>query len=281
MESIVSEVITQWGTFGILIAFALYIIYTNIKDNIKGGKDKDKSPKSDNNILLTTLITGMSNKIDNLDNRIDSMENNFNNRLNMVELKLNNQPKHIIDHLDKAQITKQSEHNKMMEDQMKLGPELHEILAKYRSRMNGDHIFLGSFHNGNTDISGIPYCKFDIIAEKFNPNKVERDVEFAFMYKDADVLRHDKLPITVLQNDQVHYMINPDGTSELSEVDDIIYRRMIGRDIKQLAIHITRDGEGKPSGFVGCVRYDYDDIYMNELSNCAKELEDIYSKPRN
>ena len=74
----------------------------------------------------------------------------------------------------------------------------------------------------------------------------------------------------------VHYIINPDGTSELSEIDDIIYRRMIGRDIKQLILHITRDGNGKPSGFVGGVRYDYNDINTDSMKDCAKELEIIY-----
>lgn len=279
MENIVGNIIAQWGTFGILIAFAVWIIYNHIKEGNKGSKG-DFGSKSDN-ILFTTLVTSLSNKIDNLDNRIDSLENNVNNRLNMVELKLNNQPKHIIDHFDKVQNQKLIEHNKMMEDQMRLGPELHEILAKYRSKINCDHIFLGSFHNGNTNISGIPYCKFDIIAEKFNPDTVERDTEFAFMYKDADILRHDKLPITVLQNGQVHYIIEPDGTSELSIIDDIIYRRMVGRDIKQLAVNITRDSKGKPSGFVGCVKYDYIDIHMDELANCAEELEAIYNKSQN
>jgi hypothetical protein len=147
--------------------------------------------------------------------------------------------------------------------------------------MNAHHIFLGSFHNGTTNISGIPYCKFDLIAERFSPDEVERDIEYAFIYKDADILRHDKLPITVLNEGMVHYIIDPDGTSKLADIDDVIYRRMVGRDIKQLAVHITRDGSGKPSGFVGCTRYDYDDINLHELQSCARELEIIYKNSNN
>ena len=149
-------------------------------------------------------------------------------------------------------------------------------MDKYKVKMNAHHVFLGSFHNGTTSLSGIPYCKFDIIAENYSPDVVERDIEYAFIYKDADILRHNKLPITLLNESMVHYVINEDGTSKLSEADDIIYRRMVGRDIKQLAIHITRDGEGKPSGFVGCTRYDYEKIDTAELALCAKELEIIY-----
>lgn len=281
MDNILTEVIAQWGSFGILIAFAIWIIYNQIKNNIDKGKDKgsDKSSGSDNignSLLLTTLITNISNKVDKIDGRIDNLENNFNQRINNIEIRLRNQPQNIFEHIDRMHTERQEEHNKMMEDQMRLGPELHKILANYRLKANCDHMFLGSFHNGTTNISGIPYCKFDIIAEKFNPDNVERDIEFAFMYKDADILRHDKLPITLLQQGMVHYIINPDGTSELSEIDDIIYRRMIGRDIKQLILHITRDGNGKPSGFVGGVRYDYNDINTDSMKDCAKELEIIY-----
>ena len=76
--------------------------------------------------------------------------------------------------------------------------------------------------------------------------------------------------------DIICHFIDKDGNSPLADIDDIIYRRMLGRDIKQLAVHITRDGEGKPSGFVGCVKYDYSDMNLNSLKNCAKELEIIY-----
>lgn len=278
MDTLITEAIAQWGSFGILIAFALWIIYNHIKDNLdkKNNKPDYHKPQSSNDLLITTLITNLSNKFDNLDNRIDILENNMNIRISDIENRLRQQPQHFINHINKLNEEKSIKHNKTMIDQMKLGPELHDILQKYKTKTNSNHIFLGSFHNGTTNISGIPYCKFDIIAEKFNPDDVKRDVEYAFMYKDADILRHNKLPITVLQEGIVHYTIDENGNSELSEIDDIIYRRMIGRDIKQLSVHILRDGFGSPSGFVGCVRYDYDVINLSELKNCAKELEIIY-----
>ena len=88
----------------------------------------------------------------------------------------------------------------------------------------------------------------------------------------------DKLPIILIQNNKVHYTIDEHGKSELSKVDDIIYRRMIGRDIKQFSVHLMRDTAGKPMGFVGGVRYDYENINMEELGNCAGKLEEIYNK---
>jgi hypothetical protein len=32
-----------------------------------------------------------------------------------------------------------------------------------------------------------------------------------------------------------------------------------------------------PSGFVGCVRYDYDKIDTDELNECSRELEKVYA----
>ena len=97
------------------------------------------------------------------------------------------------------------------------------------------------------------------------------------MYKDADLLRHDMLPQEVVQNTTVHYIIDEQGNSPLADIDDIIYRRMVGRDIKQLAVSVLRDPDGTPSGFVGCVRYDYNDINLTELRECGIELEQVYA----
>lgn len=283
MDSVVSELIAQWGTFGLLMIFAIYIIITNAKNWFKtpdGKKDNKQAPSSTHDmVLINTMLVGLSDKIDKIDDKVDRLEinsNNINNRLTIVETKLNNQPQTFINHMNKIHADRQATHDKMMEDHMRLGPELHKILGEYKDKMNAQHIFLGSFHNGTTNLSGIPYCKFDLIAEKFSPEEVDRDIEYAFIYKDSDIIRHNKLPMLLLDENMVHFTINPDKSSKLAEIDDIIYRRMIGRDIKQLAVHVTRDEKGKPSGFVGCTRYDYDDIDLSELKTCAKELELIY-----
>ena len=192
MEHILSEAVTQWGSFGILVGFAIYIIYIQLKDLLSKKKESKNTnnPQTNNQMnneyLITTIITSLTNKIDNVVNRIDNMEHNFSQRINSIESQLHGQPNNIISMLEDINNKKKIAHNKMMEDQMKLGPELHKILFNYSELLDCDHIFLGSFPNGNTNISGIPYCKFDIIAEKFSPNTVERDIEYAFMYKDAE-----------------------------------------------------------------------------------------------
>ena len=252
------KLVTELGSFGLLLGLAGWIIYNYVKDNPKAAKEKEEFKKMFDNCIVD----------------IKSSINTINNRVNGLEALVSGIK--YIANTDPIEPTKPS-HPKQFLDRLKLGPQLHKTLNTFRTRINADHIFIGSFHNGNESITGIPYYKFDIIAERFRPDKVERDIEFAFMYKDADLLRHDLLPSEVVQRGTVHYVIDAEGNSNLADVDDIIYRRMVGRDIKQLAISLLRDPSGTPSGFVGCVRYDYEEIDLSELKDCGTELENVYS----
>jgi hypothetical protein len=162
---------------------------------------------------------------------------------------------------------------------LKLGPELYNILEEYIQKINCTHIFIGSFHNGTSSMSGIPYCKFDLISERFNKNEiVSEDHEFAPVYKDADLLRYGKLPMALVQQETLYFTVEENNDSDLFNYDDIIVRRMIGMGIKQIALRLLKDSNNKPSGFVGCVKYNYDPLNINELENCGAELEYVYHK---
>lgn len=264
MENIVT-LVTELGSFGLLLGLAGFIIYSYIK-NQSALKNSNNDDIKELKQLMKDNTADIKKSIDAVNNRVDSLEINVSTNINAVNARL-----HTLENCGKTS------HPKQFLDRLKLGPQLHKTLNMFKARINSDHIFIGSFHNGNESITGIPYYKFDIIAERFRPDKVDRDVEFAHMYKDADLLRHDLLPSEVVQRGIVHYVIDEDGKSELADVDDIIYRRMLGRDIKQLAVSLLRDPSGTPSGFVGCVRYDYEDIDLQELKDCATELENIYA----
>lgn len=260
------KIITELGSFGLLLTLAGFIVYTYIKNGGFGKSNTSelKSLLDANTAEIKADIKIIDNKVDNFDNQFKSEIRYINKRLDRVETGCTSNPR--------------VEHTKQFTDRIKLGPQIHKTLNFFRNRVNADHIFIGSFHNGNESITGIPYYKFDIIAERFRPDKVERDIEFAFMYKDADLLRHDLLPSELVQRGTVHYIIKEDGSSELEDIDNIIYRRMVGRDIKQLAMSVLRDPSGTPSGFVGCVRYDYEPIDLHELVECGRELEIDYAQ---
>lgn len=251
------KLVTELGSFGLLLGLAGWIIYDYIK-NKNTNKNDIKSTLDASLVDIKSSISSISNRVAGLEKTIIDMKSN---------------PTVVVNN---SQTTK-SEHSKQFMDRLKLGPNIHKSLRNFCSRVNADHIFVGSFHNGNESITGIPYFKFDIIAERFAKNKVEDDIEFAFMYKDAELLRHDMLPSEVVQQGVVHYIIDENENSYLEDVDDIIYRRMVGRGIKQLAISLLHDPTGMPSGFVGCVRYDHEEIDLHELQECGHELENIYA----
>jgi hypothetical protein len=247
------KLVTELGSFGLLLGLAGLIIYNHFKNNPNSLNDKMEFKQ-----MFDNCINDIKVSINSINKRVDDLEQSFINNSNEV-------------------LPEKPSHSKQFLDRLKLGPQIHKTLNTFRHRINADHLFIGSFHNGNESITGIPYYKFDIIAERFRLDKVDRDIEFAFMYKDADLLRHDMLPSEVVQHGIVHYIIDEDGNSALADIDDIIYRRMIGRDIKQLAISLLRDPSGTPSGFVGCVRYDYEEINLHELKDCGIELENVYA----
>lgn len=251
------KLVTELGSFGLLLGLAGWIIYDYIK-NKNTNKNDIKSTLDASLVDIKSSISSISNRVAGLEKTIIDMKSN---------------PTVVVNN---SQTTK-SEHSKQFMDRLKLGPNIHKSLRNFCSRVNADHIFVGSFHNGNESITGIPYFKFDIIAERFAKNKVEDDIEFAFMYKDAELLRHDMLPSEVVQQGVVHYIIDKNENSDLEDVDDIIYRRMVGRGIKQLAISLLHDPTGMPSGFVGCVRYDHEELDLHELQECGHELENIYA----
>ena len=288
MEQIAGSIIAQWGAVGLILVLAAYIIIDGIKRNKSQNTSNTKldSIIDDINEVKTTVpaiqqqMEVLDTKIgivnQKVDEKIDFYVDHLSSRMDKLESKVDSQPQNILESLANRDQAIQDEHNKRMLDQIKRAPKIHKELGRYLGRIGCDHIFIGSFHNGTTSISGVPYYKFDIVAEKYDPENIARDREFAHMYKDVDILRHDKLPIALTQNGMVHYVINEDKTSDLKDIDDIVYRRMIGRDIKQLALHVLRDQAGIPTGFVGCVKYDYTELDFNELKGCATALEEIY-----
>ena len=255
-------IVTELGSFGLILCLAGFIIFSYIKNkNVNAGKNDIKD-------IIDTSLSDVKTSINNINIRVAGLEKSI---IDIQNKNINNPT------LSTSTADFKTSHSKQFMDRLKLGPNIHKSLRNFCSRVNADHIFVGSFHNGNESITGIPYFKFDIIAERFAKNKVENDIEFAFMYKDAELLRHDLLPSEVVQQGTVHYVIDENENSYLEDVDDIIYRRMVGRGIKQLAISLLHDPSGMPSGFVGCVRYDNEEMDLNELKECGNELENIYA----
>lgn len=276
MDSIISQFMSEWGTLGAFLAILGYLMWDNWKTN--------KTRHNDRGVIISAVDV-MGGKIDNLhdkielvDTKMEGFKSQVNDRMELMEKQIEVIPDNHIVKQEQVIEKKQKRHLKQLDDLIKLGPKLHRIIQTANINIGSDHIFVGSFHNGNSSLSGIPYYKFDIIAERFSPSKVIYDTEFAHMYKDSDILRYDSLPILLEQQGMIHFTVPEDGEIELSKYDDIIWRRMRGRGIKQIAIRITRDSQGSPSGFVGVVKYDMSKLNLEYLESCGKDLEDIYKE---
>lgn len=279
MESIITSIIKEWGSIGLVVAGLGYLIY----DNWKTAKHR-----KDNNEKNTLSIQIISDKIDNIndkvsivDKKVDDVTDIFDKRIDSIEATIDSLPDVYRDEVDKYRAEKQDKHDKVMQDLVNLGPNLHDVLRIYNDKIKSDHIFIGSFHNGSQSITGIPYYKFDIIAERFKSNMIKYDCEFACMYKDADILRFNKLPLLLMQKELVYFDIKDDEVPALADYDDIIWRRMKGRGIYQIALKLLRDKSNKASGFVGVVKYDHEELNLSELNKCGEELERIYHRAEN
>ena len=272
MEGVLVEIISQFGVTGLVLAGIIYIIVAIVrlkKSNLVSSKKLDES--------IDGVKIHVDTKIDDVNQRIDLVNNKVDTQYDLLNKRIDQGPDRFFNKIvEKNEEDSKNHFNKLLE-QFNQAPRLHKILKLYRERIGCDHIFFGTFHNGSISISGIPYCKFDIVAEKFKPGYNNMDnIELTTVYKDSDIIVHDSLPLIISQEDYIYYKIDENGHSELEDVDDILYRRMIKRGVKQIAGNLIRDDQMNPIGFVGCIDFDYDELNFKELNNCAKELEEIY-----
>lgn len=295
MESVIGEFISQWGPLGILAVLAAYIIYERIRADITSKNNqhnisiKDKDHLTENNLILNIISDfkdNMNSKMDILDRNLNDVKQIFNNRHELLvkrlvnlEDRLKNQSDDFTNNIIKYEKYKFDEHNKKILNQIELGPIIHRILNRYLQIIDCDHIVLGAFHNGSTTLNGIPYCKFDIIAEKYDAKENIHDTDFASIYKNVDLMLHNKLPSVLIQNTYVYFNINEDNDKcILDDLDDILYRRALGRGIRQLAFYLLKDSNCLPIGFIGCIKFNDNKMVEREIQNCAKELEQVYNE---
>lgn len=278
MNEIIAEIIREWGILGALLFGIGWLIYDS-KKNTKS-REKESTNIDKNFKILESHVTEqvglVEKKIDIVDHKVDVVEESLKDRINILSDRVDQIPSASLDEIYKRKETDDASHIKQIEDLMLLGGKLHETMKKYTRLINTDHIFIGSFHNGNQNLSGIPFCKFDIISECYGDKKVKHDHEFAPVYKDSDILRYGSLFSVILQNNYVLFKVDPHGQNDLAQHEDIIWRRMVGLGIKQMGVKLLKDPDGVASGFVGCVRYDDKEMNMDMLIQCGSELEFIY-----
>ena len=268
----ISQLIGTWGTFGLVFVVMAWYIYNDIKNN--------KFKKFKSNDLTDDKFEVVDKKIDilsqNLSDKYDDLSRDIKNidkRVDNIEQKVAEQPNRVYDKFQDANKKKMELHAALLAGRINVGPKIHNILNIYSKLTGADHMAIGLFHNGTTTLTGIPYYKFDIVAEKFDLDN-ENDYELAPLYKDTDIIRHDLLPLEIMQNTRMQYEIKPG--CRLQKIDTILYRKAYGLGTKHLAIGIFRDEKGVPAGFLGVANFNDTPIDMEEFDKCLLMLHQVY-----
>ena len=307
MEQVAVEIIKEWGLIGIVIVvisaacgFLGYLYYNERKNNYSNNKSSSNDLNSVATLiqtLTTTINDKLDDKLDVISDRFDLLEKEFNNKIDnlhdrvdgkmeILEKRINSIPKEniqeIIKREDELAEAERKLHQKALDDIMKLGDDIYELLNEYTEKINCTHLFVGSFHNGSSSLQGLPYIKFNIIREAYHPTDTpEIDHSFAPVYRDCDLSLLGKLPQMLVQKTMLYFSIDENNKSEMFKYDGYIVRRMIGMGIKQIALHTLKETnlEGKliVTGFIGVVKYDYEKMNLSELEKCAKRIEKIHN----
>lgn len=254
MGSVIQTIIEQYGILGVLIALLGLVVYL-----IWGDRKNNWGSKIDR----------MCDKVDSVESKIVTVENKLSTRMDSFEDKLAN-----LHSEGRANDRIEAKHQTLSIMKNHWGGKISKTLRYFCDRINADHVFMGSFHNGTTDLRGLHYCKFDILIDEFKDplHLHENDTDFQPLYKDVNIMAYGELPYKMTHLGAT--VFNVDET--LLELSDTLYRRCKSRDIKSIAFVCVRDCEDCPVGFIGCVNYDGREMNTVELDACAKAIENIY-----
>ena len=262
LTEFLSEIISQWGALGLVIIGVGYLIYNDVRfkhEKRNSGSDIDKV----------------------IDEIIEKMEVNS-DKINKIKSAIANQPSDIVEAISKYEKAKAVEHTQKIKETFD-ATELHMTLEESRKNIGCEHLVFGKFHNGTESLStGIPFVKFDIVIDKFKPTDNSAMVELSRIYKNENILTHDLLPGTLINKGYIYFDLrdeNSEANAELQYLDEVLYRRIVGRGIKQLAIDLLFDDNEVPIGFIGCIDYsgegEFDFVAMEKSSN---EIEKLMTK---
>lgn len=265
MTDVLVQGLSQWGTAGIIALAAGYVLWDSWKKN----KENDKWVREqmftahESREKNSTSLTEISTSIREFREEHTTWRKEITQRVEAIESKID---KHHpdIDDMEAARLKAIT----------CIAPALHQYLAAGINTCKCDHIAMALLHNGSCNLSGIPYIKFDIIAEQFRPIHHPEDSDLISRYKDVDITTHNKLPMAIMQNPQVWFDINEE--SPLIDIDIITYRRCMERGIKKIAFQAIRDNKHMPTGFLVIYKFDDDPFDMEQLRITVDAIERSY-----
>lgn len=247
MGELIVQQLVQWGLAGILVAAAGYLIYDNWRKNKRTDEWIQRK-------LFDSPETVKSS--DTLKESIDAL-------------------KESVDTL--VSCTRKNNHyyeKTSMEVTTKAAPIVNSILTRCIEDCGLDHATLALLHNGTTTLSGIPYIKIGVVAEKYDPIKWPQDIDLIQTYKDENITTFGRLPSVIIQNEALEFDVYPG--SKLAEIDGVIHNRCLTRGIKKIVFLTVKDQDGLCNGCL--IGYTFTDkkIDMDTLRGRIEVIENVY-----
>jgi hypothetical protein len=314
MEDWVGTVIRDYGTLGIiLIGIVIWacnkwikpLLVGDDKKSSKAAQSTNDNSSNNSNVInvhtgeseqgvyskedliydavrdLKVIVNDNNTRLNELSHRFNDLQDDFDEKVAYLESRVNQMPvENIVKAFGEADRIKAENEQKMFLDSLRLGAAANKLLEDYTTKINCTHIFVASFHNGTSSLTGNPYFKFDIIKEAYHPTDIqENDHPFEPVYRDCQLSLLGKLPEMLVEKGTLYFILDDDNNNtEMQSYDNIIINRMKGMGIKQIALNVAYYNE-LVSGFVGCVKYDNkENINIKMLQECTHKLELIYKR---
>lgn len=258
-----SEVlISQWGIAGLFVAAAGYIIWDSYRQNTRNKRIlEEKIIDISEKEAVDNQLSTLAEKVDALADSQLKFQKDVSQKIATIEDKMNGMTK--------------DEELERLKSVTKIAPSIHTIIQNAIPTTKADHILVGLLHNGTKSITGIPFIRTTIIAEKYFPIKNPTDTELSGLYKNEDIMLHNKLPEAIIQNPYIDISITEDGHSEMENLDIITFRRMLQKNIKRIIFKAIRDSHNMVMGFLCAYSFDYD-LDIDAIESTAETLEQMY-----
>ncbi len=265
MTDVLVHAISQWGTAGIVALAAGWVLWDSWKKNKENEKWMREQVQNSSNARALTRndLSEISTSIKDMRREHIEFRDEVRARVAAVEDKIT---QHHPDHgsMEAARLNAISQ----------IAPSIHTIINEGLDMCSCDHIAVALLHNGTVTLSGIPYIKFGIVAEKYKPVRYPQDFDLLSKYKEEDILSHNRLPSCIVQNPNIEFRISDD--SALAEIDPGLFIKCKNHGIKRIGFEAIRDIHGLTTGFVLIYKFDSSPLDIDGLHSVTTTIEHLY-----
>lgn len=263
MNDALIQILTQWGTAGVIAIAAGYLLYDSWKKN----KETEKWMREQVQASCTSrgsvqdTLNDLCSDVKEIHKEHQEFREEIRQKVSEIENRMDKHHPH------------ESTEALRLKAVATAAPAVQAIINDGLDGCATDHIAVALLHNGSTSLAGIPYIKFDIVSEKYKPFRCPTDEPLVGRYKNEDIMAHNKLPMCITQNDQAWFEITDE--CPLKEIDPIIYAKCMKRGIKHLVFESIKDVHGMITGFV--VIYNFNgDPNLESLHTTTEAIEKVY-----